>query len=187
MVVETGSSAALAERIEGVKARLEELREQDIENTGGIGAGIAVGDDVTELRAARREIRDEIEDLVAALPHLEQQLAAAQTVEHGAAFRAWVAKEEEQVAQMRVIGRELRPHLAAVQRLVTEMRALHADHADNTRKKIDHFARKAGARQPGAPSLADEAGFERRMFDTDLPAFANLLKQHDALNPAVTP
>lgn len=71
------TSAEIEARIRSTRERIDELSERERTVNQDIGRGIANGGEVGALRDERREVRDEIEDLTAALPHLERQLEEA--------------------------------------------------------------------------------------------------------------
>ncbi len=90
----------VADRLRQIEARLDELTDRDREVGREIGAKVAEGKTApAKLREERREIREELEDLVAAKPHLEREAererADAEREAANAAAARVVAVEDE--------------------------------------------------------------------------------------------
>ncbi len=60
-----------------VRTRIEELSQRDQALIEQIALALSNGNDLARLRGERRMIRDELEDLFAALPYLEDGVRAA--------------------------------------------------------------------------------------------------------------
>ncbi len=69
---------AVANREQEVRSRIEDLSERDQVLIEQIALALSNGDDLAGLGDERRMIRDELEDLFAALPYLEDEVRAAQ-------------------------------------------------------------------------------------------------------------
>ncbi len=60
-----------------VRTRIEELSERDQALVEQIALALSNGNDLAKLREERRTVRDELEDLFAALPYLEDEVRDA--------------------------------------------------------------------------------------------------------------
>jgi len=126
-MAETTAAARRAE----IMARLDSLTERDREIAREIGAKLAEGKAVpAKLRTERASVREEIEDLTAALPHVERQMQAEKAAEEAArkqaATSAKRAVEEEAAgvgASIRTLWVPLAAELAKVPDLDTRFRA----------------------------------------------------------------
>lgn len=176
------ASKALEERLRSTREQIDALAERERAVNSEIGSALANGGEVAALRDERREVRDLIEDLSAALPHLERQLNAARVEDSRAALLAWLQTEREQVARATAIGRELRLHMDALCILVPELSALLGEHSSMTRPTIGVHAKNAGERQPSAPDLVTAAGLSSEMAETTLPAFVQHVQSFRALH-----
>ena len=146
-MAETTAAARRAE----IVARLDSLTERDREIAREIGAKLAEGKAVpAKLRTERASVREEIEDLAAAMPHVERAAAAEKAAAEAAQKRAAAAR------------------LASVETEVDEWRAtlleLLAPVADHLGTEAALDSRYKAAQRPvhggrADGHLADAAGF----------------------------
>ena len=108
-----------------IRARLDVLTERDRELSREIGAKVANGaKSPPKMRDERRDVRDEIEDLTAALPVLDREAEASQTAQAAEVQAEKQARLSAVKSEAADLGRELREAWGPVARIVKEAHAL---------------------------------------------------------------
>ena len=106
-------------------ARLDLLTSRDRELSRMIGKKVADGAKAPpKMRDERRDLRDELEDLTAALPVLDREAEAAQTAHTAAELAEKQARLSAVKSEAADLGRELREVWEPVARIVKEANAL---------------------------------------------------------------
>ena len=120
-MAETTAAARKAQ----ITTKLDSLTERDREIGREVGAKLADGKAVPpKLRTERATLREDIEDMVAALPHLDRQMQAettAQAAEVQAEKQARLSAVKSEAADL---GQELREAWGPVARIVKEAHVL---------------------------------------------------------------
>jgi len=108
-----------------ILTRLDVLTERDRELSRAIGTKVADGaKSPPKMRDERRDVRDEIEDLTAALPVLDREAEAAQTAQAAEAQAEKHRRLSAIKSEAADLGQELRKAWAPVARIVEKANAL---------------------------------------------------------------
>ena len=106
-------------------ARLDLLTSRDRELSRMIGKKVADGAKAPpKMRDERRDLRDELEDLTAALPVLDREAEAAQTAHTAAELAEKQARLSAVKSEAADLGRELREAWGPIARIVSDTLAL---------------------------------------------------------------
>lgn len=142
------TSAEIEARIRSTRERIDELSERERTVNQDIGRGIANGGEVGPLRDERRNVRDEIEDLTAALPHLERQVEAAQKAEAAAALTDLLSESERIRARVSESISEVYPALESAFAAVDAVLQAHFTEYVIAIGKAVRAAEQSGQRPP---------------------------------------
>lgn len=164
--------AELQSRLNATHLEIASLIEAEERLNGEIGAAIArVADakEVDKLRAERRDARDRMEDLQAAVPFIERelQLAQAEMAAKVAAESGEAGKAKEAAAAE--LGPQIRKHVVALGPLVAELDRLDGGYQTDEKRARAH-AQQAGIAPPAFRTIAAASGLPDGLL-RDLRAF----------------